>query len=321
MGSARLYDFFLRAQQQYKGGRGTVRGVLATGHAFRISKALSRVDRGTREGCVVFDDFLVLFVKRQFQRFMNFALHARQGRVEITWAKCAANRDACGVRRTNEWIDARPHYPVCCRRFLTHLLNHTINVFNNHSVDYRLAHGTALGALRDGTMIPWTTDVDVFVRPAQKARILNLVDPLGIFRIAHGDNNKRTHCGHTLHPEVRVLPQRLPRRVIAVDAFDLWAPELLASIDLIQTMRVPAKRSIWKWRDTGYLDLYFLEKYWIRKGWELPIFTPGFDMVTIDDVHYKTMKNVTDVLVARYKDWRAYPKTQGPHVAWNGLVY
>lgn len=48
-----------------------------------------------------------------------------------------------------------------------------------HEIWYALGFGTLLGAVRDGDLIPWDHDVDLFVRPRDRQRIVELSEELG----------------------------------------------------------------------------------------------------------------------------------------------
>lgn len=54
--------------------------------------------------------------------------------------------------------------------------------FERHGIWYALGFGTLLGAVRDGDLIPWDHDFDLFARPIDRQRIVELseeLEPLG----------------------------------------------------------------------------------------------------------------------------------------------
>ncbi len=54
--------------------------------------------------------------------------------------------------------------------------------FERHGIWYAVGFGTLLGAVRDGDLIPWDEDFDVYARPSDRARIVALseeLEPLG----------------------------------------------------------------------------------------------------------------------------------------------
>jgi len=54
---------------------------------------------------------------------------------------------------------------------LAQALDHLSTVFTRHGVWHALAYGTLLGAVRGGDIIPWDSDIDLFIRPADMRRI------------------------------------------------------------------------------------------------------------------------------------------------------
>lgn len=113
------------------------------------------------------------------------------------------------------------------QQFLARALPELHRFFEEEGVWHCLAFGTLLGAVRDGSVIAWDHDLDLFVRPADVARLL-----------AHG--------GH--HGDFHFAPYRIRARSLAIGSGqvamvepgavmvswegrtlgELWAPKLFA---------------------------------------------------------------------------------------------
>jgi phosphorylcholine metabolism protein LicD len=49
----------------------------------------------------------------------------------------------------------------CCVYVLKTALNFLDTFFQKHNITYVIIYGTLLGAIRNGTVIPWTHDIDI----------------------------------------------------------------------------------------------------------------------------------------------------------------
>jgi len=75
--------------------------------------------------------------------------------------------------------------PECCTAHLTELAVFTHDLLERHGIHHWLDAGALLGAVRDGRMIPWDTDVDFGAVLADRPRIAALADEV-------------RRCGHVL---------------------------------------------------------------------------------------------------------------------------
>ena len=110
------------------------------------------------------------------------------------------------------------------------LLGELDRVATAHDVPFHLAYGTAIGAARDGDLIPWDVDADVWVRREHYARLVDvLAGALGPeFELLTPET----------HPDYEYLFPRLVLRgihhvYVRVDVFPLdpaprWQPAAVA---------------------------------------------------------------------------------------------
>lgn len=64
--------------------------------------------------------------------------------------------------------------PPCCANHLTELLFYITNLFDKHNITYFIYYGTLLGAVRHKGVIPWDTDVDIFIDIKSKHKLEKL---------------------------------------------------------------------------------------------------------------------------------------------------
>lgn len=56
------------------------------------------------------------------------------------------------------------------------ILKHTDSIFRANNLQYQLAFGSLLGAIRDGGKIPWDYDVDIFVKITNYNELISVLD-------------------------------------------------------------------------------------------------------------------------------------------------
>lgn len=62
-----------------------------------------------------------------------------------------------------------------CQGRSVEMMKVIVDVFEEHDIDYCLAHGTLLGLIRHGDFIPWDDDIDLFVFDNDYARAIQLL--------------------------------------------------------------------------------------------------------------------------------------------------
>ena len=93
----------------------------------------------------------------------------------------SSNRTACeaGTRNCSFWNwgegNVRPH---CCTEHLLELIDHVHAVLGRHGIRHWLDFGSLLGAVREGTLIPWDDDADIGILAADAPSAVMLRDEI-----------------------------------------------------------------------------------------------------------------------------------------------
>ena len=90
------------------------------------------------------------------------------------------------------------------------------DVCEKESINYQLAFGSLLGAVRDGGQIPWDYDIDVIVPSTERSTLIealnNYLDPaFDYYSIEHNDD-----CEHVI---LRLAPKGYDTHFLHVDVF------------------------------------------------------------------------------------------------------
>ena len=64
--------------------------------------------------------------------------------------------------------------PPCCANHLTELLFYITNLLEKHNILYFIYYGTLLGAIRHKGLIPWDTDIDIYIDIQSKNKVNEL---------------------------------------------------------------------------------------------------------------------------------------------------
>ncbi len=74
------------------------------------------------------------------------------------------------------------------------ILLDTVKIFDKHNIDYFLAYGTLLGAVRHHGSIPWDYDIDISMTRENYLKFISVVnelpDYLGIYNVGSEDNRR-----------------------------------------------------------------------------------------------------------------------------------
>lgn len=127
-------------------------------------------------------------------------------------------------------------------------------VCRKNSIDYFLAYGSLLGAVRDKGLIPWDYDIDIWVRGKDIQQFINalLTDlPKDYYFVC------RHYCKKHRHYILRVAPKGFSTEILHVDVFWLWdAGEDIGAIKKINaTLNRQRNLLLWKTIDIQYLTI------------------------------------------------------------------
>ena len=149
-GENTLYDFFTRSRGNLK---------IAKLPNCALSRDMNYRDRGYLEG---------------FKEFPDYSLFGRDNKIlrvimpdKIVWTKCSTDKTLCPEKplmRQQTLLSAV--LPICCARVMDEMLVDTVNALKRLAIDYRVVFGTALGAVRSRSIIPWTPDIDLAIKLA-----------------------------------------------------------------------------------------------------------------------------------------------------------
>ena len=67
------------------------------------------------------------------------------------------------TKRCEFWKKKNYFTPSCCAKHLTELLFYITDLFDKNNIEYFIYYGTLLGCLRHKGLIPWDTDVDLYI--------------------------------------------------------------------------------------------------------------------------------------------------------------
>ncbi|XP_031554903.1 uncharacterized protein LOC116291828 [Actinia tenebrosa] len=147
-GDTVLFDFFLRT-------KGKIKIALLTDCS--LSDELHRADRGALRSKPFYTDYIKLGFDHDVVRIIK--------ENQMIWTKCSYNLRLCPEKALQlKYSLSRQLRPVCCSEVLDRMLVDVVQSMNAVSLDYRVEYGTLLGAVRSGTIIPWTRDVDIGLR-------------------------------------------------------------------------------------------------------------------------------------------------------------
>lgn len=265
-GDTVLLDFFLRT-------KGKIKIALLTDCS--LSDELHRPDRGILKEKPFYTDYIKLGFDHDLVRIVK--------ENQIIWTKCSYNLRLCPEKplRVQNSL-SRQLKPVCCSGVLDRILVDVVQAMNAIRLDYRIEYGTLLGAVRSGTIIPWTRDVDIGLREDDyfKDRIFDqlkgILEPKG-------------YSLPLVKGQRRVIPLYPPHQSVNISLFDNSVKRKLFSEKPLRTIKKMARTNT-RWQDLGYLDFYIAKK-------------ERFDSLTrvkINGRDYATFANVKEVLKKWY---------------------
>ena len=268
-GKASIFDFFLRSKGKLR---------IARLNDCLLSDKLSVIDRGPElEDVHDFPDY------SRFGNSHGILRIVTESRVE--WTKCAADGRVCPEKPLVIRPNTLPPTVVCCSVVLDRILRDLVWALNKAGIKYRLVYATVVGAVRSGTIIPWTQDVDVTLITGFQ-RHWN-------WKIQHFLQGKY-YVGPSFVGTNRMIPLIPPHMDLNTRPFfdgpDDVSGEHFFSEDILSAMEgVHVIGNTWKER--GYADFYNAE----RQDW-----WTDHSIVTINGRNYTTVKNITRHLTKWY---------------------
>lgn len=125
-------------------------------------------------------------------------------------------------------------------------------VCKKNDIDYYLAYGSLLGAIRHKGMIPWDYDIDIWVRGLDIKRFMDALNRDLPKKFYYVTRHKDKSCRHYI---MRIAPIGYDSEVLHVDVYWLWeAGDSIKSVAKINKYLIwQREMSIWKMCDIRYL--------------------------------------------------------------------
>jgi len=161
------------------------------------------------------------------------------------------------------------------------MLSVTVEGLEKLGLEYRVVYGTLLGAVRSGTIIPWTQDVDIAFKEDDYFREKN-------FKRLENILTDKNYSVPVFKGQRRVVPLFAPTQTLTYSPFDSTFQKRLFSRKMLGVMKrlLSAKT---RWLDLGYLDFYIGKKEYFQ----------SVTTVEINGRSYSTMVDMTEKL----KNW------------------
>ena len=95
--------------------------------------------------------------------------------VDFEPAKINKEYNGCtkNTKRCEFWEKENYRIPPCCARKLNNLLKHTIKILKKYNIRYFCYWGTLIGSIRHKGIIPWDTDIDIYISKNDLINIKN----------------------------------------------------------------------------------------------------------------------------------------------------
>lgn len=78
------------------------------------------------------------------------------------------------TKRCNYFNGKNYYIPPCCAHHLTEIIFYLIDLLTKHNITYFIYWGTLLGSIRHGGIIPWDTDIDIYIHKNDKSKLTKL---------------------------------------------------------------------------------------------------------------------------------------------------
>lgn len=78
------------------------------------------------------------------------------------------------TKRCNFYKSSNYYTPPCCASNLKEMIIYLHKLLIKHNIQYFIYWGTLLGSIRHGGIIPWDTDIDIYINEKDKSKLLKL---------------------------------------------------------------------------------------------------------------------------------------------------
>ena len=286
-GRMTLLEFFLRSKGELK---------MAKLANCVWTPEITQADRGTLEGSNTVPEYASFANKHRVLRIVT------ENRIE--WTACVANWKLCPEKpyvrpRDLPSIAA----PICCSAVLGKMLRDFKWALNTLGVEYRVAYGTLLGAVRSQAIIPWTYDIDIalpvsaFDLDTSTFSALQRLLGTDQYYVGESFGMQRAHL---------LLPHSIEVNTTAYfDGSDDVEGNAFFSDGLEEAVKGMLPVSL-HWRERCYVDFYEAPVEWMEES----------SLVTINNEQFLTVKEIDYELTNWYGKNYLQPALKGN---WFGL--
>ena len=78
------------------------------------------------------------------------------------------------TKRCNFYEASNYYTPPCCASNLNEMIIYLHKLLIKHNIQYFIYWGTLLGSIRHGGIIPWDTDIDIYINEKDKSKLFKL---------------------------------------------------------------------------------------------------------------------------------------------------
>lgn len=123
---------------------------------------------------------------------------------------CSKDSERCLFWKQKNYL-----IPSCCANHLTELLFYITDIFDKHNITYFIYYGTLLGSIRHNGIIPWDTDIDIFIDNKSKEKLENLKN------VIHKDTHYKLSISKDLKTPSRVSYSSKNKQHIDIYNYDI----------------------------------------------------------------------------------------------------
>ena len=215
------------------------------------------------------------------------------------------------------WEDCPKDFPEIYQRFQTYqreamsTLKEFHRICEKNKIEYQLAYGSLLGAVRDGGQVPWDYDTDVIVAIEDKERLIKALETDLDSQFYYYCPEKDPLCRHVI---LRLAPVNYRTEALHLDVFYLTgSPEDAAErAAFVKKMKRVCERRYGKLLNAreeaaGNFNRFLLLLY----KYKLPAFFHSLAGIEKEysnlSRQYSTRNSTICVAADSYADWCEYP--------------